>query len=216
MEKILDFGQNYVILKIINHYYDYYQNPKRMKKYIIALMALVCSSVYAGDGFYVGAGAAYQIVPLLDGTTNCSFAPAAEVGYNYGSFGIGITGSFNKDIMLSADVNSKFMLTEEFGVIFGCGYGAVHRTTECHVEGCDYKVSGFIGWPHVNVGVEVPFTDNLGLHLVGVIGYSRDKYDDYGYSHNYGNYDFATHSYYRSYDGWCFTSQVRASLVWSF
>ncbi len=213
VEKILDFRQNYAILKTINHYYDYYQIQKRMKKYIIALMALVCTTASAGDGFYIGGGAAYQFVPLLDGTTNHSFAPAAEIGYNCGSFGIGAMGSFDGDIMLSVDVNSNFWMTDEFNVILGCGYGAIYRTTKCNVDDCDYKISGFIGWPHVNLGVEVAMTDNLSLRLIGAVGYCRNQHSDY--DHRYYDYDFATHTYY-SYDGWRFASQVRATIVWSF
>jgi len=188
-----------------------------MKKKILALCLALLSvcTASAGDGFYIGGGAAYQFVPLLNGTTNHSFAPAAEIGYNYGNFGIGAMGSFDGDIMLSLDFNSTFMLSDEFGVVLGCGYGAIYRTTKCDVEGCDYKVSGFIGWPHVNLGVEIPVTDNLGFRLVGAVGYCRNYHNDYDSGHRYYDYDFATHTYY-GYDGWRFASQVRAVVVWSF
>ena len=176
-------------------------------------MALVCVSASADDGFYVGVGGAYQYVPVWEGT-NHSIAPSAELGYNYGYLSFGVAASFYGNMMLSGDINTRFMLTDTFGLILGGGYGAVYRKMKCPEEGCDYESKGFTGWPHLNVGIEVGLTENLGLRVVGAIGYGRYQYDSY--NHDY-RYDYHSYDYYGySADEWRVATQVRAALVWNF
>lgn len=184
-----------------------------MKKYIIALMALVSSSVYAGDGFFIGAGAACQIVPAIDGT-RYSAAPAIELGYNGSYFGISASGSVNGEAMVSLDINSRFPLAENADLLFGGGMGAAYRKMQFVEDGINYKTSGFINWPHANVGVEFTVADNFGIRLIGALGYARCNYvDDYP-AYDYYYYDH----YYNHYEAgdWRFAAQIRAMVVWTF
>ena len=180
-----------------------------MKKYIIALMALVSSSVYAGDGFFIGAGAACQIVPAVDGT-RYSAAPAVELGYSGYYFDINASGSINGEAMVSLDINSRFPLAENADLLFGGGMGAAYREMQFIEDDVLYETSGFIGWPHANVGVEFAVSDNLGVRLVGALGYARCNYVNDNSSYDY--------YYYDRYDvgDWRFAAQIRAMVVWTF
>ena len=184
-----------------------------MKKKILALLMALFSvcTMSAGDGLYVGVGGAYQSIPLLDGTTHNSVAPAVELGYNYGYFGFGAAASFAGNMMFAADVHTNLAVTEECAIVLGCGYGAIYRKTKCPVDDCDYEIKGFIDWPHADLGVDVSLTDNFGLRIIGALGYGRSR-DDYNHDYYYSDYD--SHGYYRG--DWRFAAQVRAMLVWTF
>lgn len=185
-----------------------------MKKYVLTLVAaLFCAVASAGDGFYIGAGAAGQVVPAIDGT-RFSVAPAVELGYKTTFIGVGVTGSMNGEAMISLDINSGFMVAEPVNIIFGCGYGAIYRKMNFFEDGHEYSTSGFINWPHANIGIEFGLTDNLGVRLIGALGYARCTYE--GNNQSYGYYDDYYYYARYNYDGWNFAAQIRASLVWNF
>lgn len=186
-----------------------------MKKCLIALFTALSASAFAGDGvgFYVGAGAACQIVPAIEGT-RYSAAPVVELGYKGNWFGISASGSLNKEAMISLDINSCFPLAESVNLVFGGGYGAIYRRMEFTDQDVTYESKGFADWPHANLGVEFAITDNLGLRLVGELGYARCTYEESAPYHDY----YRDYYYYDSYayDGWQFASRNRAVLVWNF
>lgn len=178
-----------------------------MKRTFCTLFAaLVCvSAAFAGNGsdFYIGAGAACQVVPVMDGT-RYSAAPVVEFGVKSNYLNLGVAGSVNGEAMVSVDANGNFMMNNLLDVILGCGFGGIYRETE-HTEGfTTYRRTGFIAWPHVNFGVEFFLSERFGLRMVGAFGYVHSNGGG-----GYGDYHY-------SYDGWDFASQARASLVWYF
>ncbi|MBQ7632852.1 MAG: hypothetical protein IJS88_01900 [Alphaproteobacteria bacterium] len=180
-----------------------------MKKIVtLCVFLLGALSAEAGNGFYVGAGVACQFVPNLGGT-HFAVAPAVDLGFKSDYLMVGGMASFDGDIMLSVDVNSRLELVENVNMFLGGGYGTIYRKSEYVVNNEIYKSSGYVSWPHANIGMEFGFNDNVGLHLIGAFGYSRcpNYYDVHGYRYDY---------YHDNNNNWRIAAQVRASIVWTF
>lgn len=180
----------------------------KKKVFTLLLVCVVALTATAGNGLYIGAGAAYQFVPTFQQGTSCNLAPAAEIGYNGDYFNLGCSGSFNKEnSMFSFDMNGRLMLNDYVGFLVGGGYGLVYNKTEFSTPDGDYETSGYMGWPHINLALEANVTNNLGFKLTAALGYGRysfDRYDYYDYYDHYG------------YEGWHASSQIRAVLTWTF